>query len=283
MDDDSRVTGNTAGGKNNAAEAARIREAAVALHDLQAPMFERKYDEMRTDYFASSFAYGRKRLDTILDRVIGDLPPGSRILDVGCGTGEQIRHYRERGFDVAGIEPASKMRALAQRANPESTILPGSILEIPFPDRSFDLVMAIEVLRYLDRDAITRAEAEMLRVVRPGGIAVFTMINRYALDGFYLLDRVRRAGAALLGKGDLTHHEFVTPEEVREDLERLGGREIQFQGCMLAPLRLAYKVSPAIGAPIARLAEKLEGPIGEAGWHTRFAGHLVVIVKRGDD
>ena len=74
----------------------------------------------------------------------------------------------------------------------DATIVSGVATELPFPDESFDLVICIEVLRYLDRSDIRQALREIRRVLRPGGTMFLTMVNRYALDGFFLHYSVQR-------------------------------------------------------------------------------------------
>jgi ubiquinone/menaquinone biosynthesis C-methylase UbiE len=98
-----------------------------------------------------------------------------RTLDVGCGTGEYIRRANELGFTASGLEPADAMRAAAFNKNPGATIVSGVATELPFPDESFDLVICIEVLRYLDRSDIRQALRQIHRVLRPGGTMFLTM------------------------------------------------------------------------------------------------------------
>jgi ubiquinone/menaquinone biosynthesis C-methylase UbiE len=269
----------------DAAEVRKIREAAVRLHDEHADDFAHSYDEMRKDYFASAFTYGRSKLDKVLDQLLLELPKGSRILDVGCGTGEQLMRYSRLGLDCAGVEPAPKMRSLAQRLNPGMPIVDSSVTKIPFPDRSFDFVMAIEVLRYLDTTDVNQAYQELLRVLRPGGTMFITMVNRYAFDGFYVFDRVRKlvAGRLPFSQWEPVHCEFVTPAQVRRDLEAFGAQDIMLTGRMFAPLRLAYKANAALGSRMAQALESFDDSLANKNWHVPFAGHLIAIAKRGGD
>lgn len=266
--------------RNYASEAEKKRGVAVAVHEDDAPFFERAYVEMEKDRFSSAFTYGRSKLDALLMEELRKLPAGARILDVGCGTGEQVKLYRQLGFQPAGVEPAQKMRAVAVRTNPEVRIEDGTVLDLPFPDGSFDFLTSIEVLRYLDRADWPRAYAEMLRVLRPGGSLFVTMLNRYALDGFTAFDGARKAVLGVMGREPRAYHASTTPAELRRELAGAGADRVEVYGRMFAPLRLAYKVSPSFGSRAARAIERLDDRLGTRDWHVPLAGHLIVVASR---
>ena len=100
----------------------------------------------------SAFLYGRRQIDFHFRNIIDKLDKNSRILDLGCGTGEKIEELLGDGFEVVGIEPSINMRKYAESKLPPGTVKDGSILNIPFPDNYFDFVYAIEVLRYLNHN-----------------------------------------------------------------------------------------------------------------------------------
>jgi len=99
---------------------------------------------------------------------------GNRVLDVGCGTGDDVR--RMAGIvgtfgRAVGIDLSDAMIEQA-RQRAEGTDLPvefvnGSTYDLPFPDDSFDACRCERVLQHLDEPL--RAVLEMARVVRPGG------------------------------------------------------------------------------------------------------------------
>ncbi len=257
-----------------------IRAKAIARHEMTAGSFEEEYQGMARDYLSSSFAYGRKNLEYVLEDVLQGLSRDSKVLDIGCGTGEQVRKCRQSGFDVTGLEPAPTMRVIAQAHNPGTSILDGVITRLPFPDQTFDLILAIEVLRYLHRADVAQAYREMVRVLKPGGYLFFTMVNRYAANGFYIYNEVRKALSRLRGTEEPIHCEFVTPRRIRMDLMRLGMKDIVFYGKVFVPIRLAYKIHATLGRRVARLLEPIDDWLSRRVWLTPMAGQLIVVARR---
>ena len=101
--------------------------------------------------------------------IMARFPAGARILEIGAGTGRQALAIRNRGFDVEAIEiPDSNYRE--HQAFP-ITAYDGR--QIPFPDASFDVVFSSNVLEHV-RD-LAALEAEIKRVLRPGGFCVHVM------------------------------------------------------------------------------------------------------------
>jgi ubiquinone/menaquinone biosynthesis C-methylase UbiE len=112
----------------------------------------------------------RRAWHELIAETVGETP--RRVLDVGCGTGFLALRFAELGHDVVGVDLAPQMieRARAKAASSglrvELAVADGSAL--PFPDASFDVVVARHVIWNLpDPD---RGVEEWLRVLRPQGL-----------------------------------------------------------------------------------------------------------------
>jgi ubiquinone/menaquinone biosynthesis C-methylase UbiE len=104
-----------------------------------------------------------------------DVGPGCDTLDVGCGPGESTYLLQERLTSdvtrsrVVGVDitQAHVDMALSRRSGDSPEFVRGDATDLPFPDRSFDRVLALEcAFHFPDR---RRFFAEAFRVLRPGG------------------------------------------------------------------------------------------------------------------
>jgi ubiquinone/menaquinone biosynthesis C-methylase UbiE len=96
-----------------------------------------------------------------------------RILDVGCGAGQELSPFARRGAIAVGIDldaqSAARGRQLYASAYPDARIgfVTGAAESLPFHESSFDVAICRVALPYTDN---RRALAEMGRVLRPGGL-----------------------------------------------------------------------------------------------------------------
>ncbi|MHA1114485.1 MAG: class I SAM-dependent methyltransferase [Alphaproteobacteria bacterium] len=98
-------------------------------------------------------------------------PGPTRILDIGCGDGSNVRLLAARGAQVTGLE-VSAARIADARAKPkagEETYLEASAESLPLPDASMDVVAFINSLHHVPADAHAAALDEARRVLVPGG------------------------------------------------------------------------------------------------------------------
>jgi ubiquinone/menaquinone biosynthesis C-methylase UbiE len=144
--------------------------------------FQRKYDEMATSYAAAmewlftTFVEDQDQVRRhMIDRLA--LSPGGRVLDVGCGTGEDVLPMVEQVgstgsvflLDLSSVMLSHAQRRLATCATPAEYLL-GNASYLPFADATFDAVFHFGGLNTFGDKK--KALAEMTRVTRVGGKVV---------------------------------------------------------------------------------------------------------------
>lgn len=121
-----------------------------------------------------------------------EIPPGSKILEVGVGTGLSLSAYPPHAA-VVGIDLARDMLDRAQEKIDEKgwghiRLETGDALDLRFPDDSFDLVTSFHVVSVVPDSA--RMMREIARVCRPGGTVV--IINHFRSERRWLAKIVDR-------------------------------------------------------------------------------------------
>ena len=160
-------------------------------------------DRFRGDYatFFDAYDADRYQLESHIPQCLDDLEVGGqRVLEIGLGQGAESEQLIRRGARWNGIDlTAEAVRRVALRLElhdlPYERIVQASATEIPFPDQSFDLVFSHGVLHHIPD--IVAAQAEIARVLRPGGRLVAMLYARKSLNYFVAIGIVRR-GAILV-------------------------------------------------------------------------------------
>jgi demethylmenaquinone methyltransferase/2-methoxy-6-polyprenyl-1,4-benzoquinol methylase len=103
---------------------------------------------------------------------------GERVLDVGCGTGDQVFHYTRKGLIATGIDLSPDMIAYAQRRKEKQGVDKASFqvadaAALPFADSSFDGASVSLSLHEKDRPLRDKVISEMKRVVKDDGVLIF--------------------------------------------------------------------------------------------------------------
>jgi SAM-dependent methyltransferase len=165
----------------------RERELAVPLQRAVAKRFGREYfDGDRTQGYGGYRYDGRWVPVARRMQEFYDLKPGQRILDVGCAKGfllhdllQAIPGIGVRGVDVSAYAVTHAMDTV------KPFLLVGSADALPYPDRSFDLVISINTIHNLPRDRCVRALREMERVSRGHKyLQVDSFLNEEQRDNF---------------------------------------------------------------------------------------------------
>jgi ubiquinone/menaquinone biosynthesis C-methylase UbiE len=150
-----------------------------------------------------------KRIDRLLS-----MKPGDRVLEVGCGRGHLTTRLAARGIDVIGID-----------ANPNAPEVSGSdrvkhmrAEELEFGDAEFDSIVSVHAIEHIP--PLVKAAAEISRVLKPGGRALF-VYPAEPIQGLYAVP----TSVILYGtpfKARQVHCHRLTPSRVRRLMARHG-------------------------------------------------------------
>lgn len=234
--------------------------------DLHAVAYEQAWGD---DPVAQAF---RDAVHRVLDRVV---PPGSRVLDAGCGIGLDSVHLAESGHDVVAIDASAGMVAFARARGVDARVLP---LERAGEVGPVDAALLdFGVLDCVDPVAAARALA---RAIRPGGAAVVVPMPRVH-PTWVLRSLARGELAAALDR--LRPVVEVPVEGVPVRTRYLGGREV---AAAFAPWfvveeqrGLGFMVPPP-GSRLGPLLERVERPLRSLPVLRDMGDHLVMVLRR---
>ena len=190
------------------------------------------------------------------------VPPGARCLDVGCGNGSTAGPWLvRRGCGYVGVDVSETAVRQAVALGLDARLVEDAVA-LPFEDGAFDVALAVEVLEHLFAPHL--AVAEILRVLRPGGVLVATVPN----VSYWR----RRLDLAALGRwnpfgDDLSveqpwrdpHIRFFNPSSLRRMLLAAGFQQVAVEGqggAVLRDLPLTRRLWRGRPSPLYAVAER---------------------------
>ena len=159
---------------------------------------------MRVDWSAGRYETTASELEPVAALVVerAALRAGEHVLDVACGTGNAALLAAQRGAEVVGLDGAERLLVVAREraaaAELRAEFVAGDAQDLPFADASFDRVLSIFGVIFV-QDA-PRTLSEIARVLRPGGRALLTAwLDEGTIDA--MVDVLGAAVARATGAG----------------------------------------------------------------------------------
>jgi cyclopropane fatty-acyl-phospholipid synthase-like methyltransferase len=105
-----------------------------------------------------------------LRRVLDGLPPGSRLLDLGCGSGVPATREIARTHSVLGVDVSHRQIESARRNVPNGEFRQADVLDLELAEGSFDAVVAFYLLDHIPRQRLSELVSRMARWLKPSGL-----------------------------------------------------------------------------------------------------------------
>jgi ubiquinone/menaquinone biosynthesis C-methylase UbiE len=133
----------------------------------------RGYDVLSRRYDEATGADSKYR--SWIDDLVARLGTGSRVLDVGCGSGVPVaRALTAAGHHVVGVDISEVQISRARELVPEAEFVNADAMSLDFPAESFDAVVSLYALIHLPLDEQQQLLARIATWLRPGGCFLCT-------------------------------------------------------------------------------------------------------------
>jgi SAM-dependent methyltransferase len=129
------------------------------------------YENNAVEYHASTV-----RIDpsSFLEPLARRLTPGATILDIGCGSGRDMRWFKDRGFSPTGLERSPSLAEMA-RSHSGCAVIEADFETYDFSGLSTDAVVLTGALVHIPHDRLGQVLGHILQSLIPGGHALITL------------------------------------------------------------------------------------------------------------
>ena len=170
---------------------------------------------------------------------------GLTALDIGCGGGLVSEPLTRMGAKVTGIDPSERNITIAKgHADPQGLAIdyrPVRVEDLVAAGETYDIVACLEVVEHVPD--VGKFISECARVVRPGGLAVFSTLNR-TFKSWALAIVGAEYVLGWLPRGTHQWDRFVTPDELRAHGAAAGLDTPRFEGISYNPFQDVWSLAP---------------------------------------
>lgn len=232
------------------------------------------------EYCIRTYPEQKRNAANLIARIVRVMKPESlsnlKILEVGAAQGSFVFACNELSYCCEGIEPSRRAldvsRNLAKELNVRVSIEEGIAEELPYPDGSFDIVIALSVIEHVGN--VRKAFSEAFRVLKPGGAFYFETasslcpyqdeIRFFPFFSWYpdkiklrILRWTSRHRPSWVGYTETPAINWFTPQKACRLLREAGFRDIHDRWSLLAREPGSFK-PVVVGLVVSRIARMID-------------------------
>lgn len=123
------------------------------------------YNDHAEEYFAGTAGVD---LAGLYERFLAQVPCGGRIMDLGCGSGRDVRWFRDHGYDARGLDASAELVRIAR--DNFGILVECGLIEDWIADEPFDGIWCCASLMHMDDASIAGFAGNLKHNLRPGGV-----------------------------------------------------------------------------------------------------------------
>jgi 2-polyprenyl-3-methyl-5-hydroxy-6-metoxy-1,4-benzoquinol methylase len=255
---------------------------------------------MKSSWMAGDFGQIAKKLANGAEEFISrlELKPGMKVLDVGCGTGNQSLPAARTGAQVTGVDIATNLLEQARERAVEENLKiqfdEGDAEQLPYGDAQFDVVLSMFGAMFAPRPQVVAGELQ--RVCRPGGLIAMAnwtpdsfVGKSFQVTGKHIAPPTEIPAPTLWGREEVVRERFATSftlqmqkRVVLIDLRLSPEAAVDFFSQYFGPTQIAFSRLDADGQKRMRdelIALWTEHNIGDAQ-HTKIHSEYLEVHAR---
>jgi SAM-dependent methyltransferase len=196
---------------------------------------ESGYDHVAAQYTAWVEKRPAETRDDYLAKLIGLLPKGATVLELGCGGGvPATKNLVDAGLNVTGVDISGAQIAIAKERVPGARFVQTDMMSLEYPPASLDAIVAFYAFFHLPHAEQGPMMTKMVEWLKPGGHLLFNLHGKedahVDINEDWMGARMFSAGLGVKGNRDMFRENGAGLDVIEDQvaIEKIGGMEEKF-------------------------------------------------------
>lgn len=147
--------------------------------------FEKEWVESDIKNKYDNLLYFKSNIIEVMNKYI---KKNDKIIEAGCGLGQFVLHYKDRGYDILGVDYSAKAIKKLKNYDKDLKVEYGDCTKLKYPDNSFDFYMSFGVIEHLEEGPEAYLK-EAKRILKSGGYGFISVPNENNIAYYKVYDK----------------------------------------------------------------------------------------------